>query len=218
MKKKKHFNLGQKIIFILAVLFQPVLFLFFRFPPCEEELNILMTSLTEKSSLTGGGAKSIFSLARREPGGHFLFAKKQLARYSAGILVVLLFVCSFVYLVNTEILYSPEITYGEYQPGFKEAVPILNSLEKDYQKVIIESPHAQSHIFVLYYQSYPPELIQKEHNFSTYANFQPTINFGKYEFRRTFWPEDRKFKNTLFWGSVYSLPEKDIYQDENVKI
>lgn len=150
--------------------------------------------------------------------GRFLWSKSKFIALPATGFTASLFLVSFVYLINTEIVYAPKITYGEYQPGFKEATPVLVSLQDSYAKVVIESPHAQVPIFLLYYQAFPPELIQKEHNYSTYANFEPEIKFSKYEFRKIYWPKDKFMKNTLFWGSVFSLPERDISQDPNVSI
>jgi len=43
------------------------------------------------------------------------------------------------------------------------------------------------------------------------------FDFGKFTFRKIYWPKDKDEKGTLFIGSVYSLPEKDLERD-GVKI
>jgi hypothetical protein len=41
-------------------------------------------------------------------------------------------------------------------------------------------------------------------------------DFGKFKFRKIYWPEDRYLQNTLFVGSEENLPAKDIEQDKGI--
>lgn len=126
-------------------------------------------------------------------------------------LILILMQTSF--LINNEINYSIRVNNGEYQPGgFKEGVPILAQLQSSFDKVIIETPHAQAYIFFLYYQSFPPEEIQKYQSIRKGPGNEGdlTFDFYKYEFRKIYWPEDQKLKNTIFWGSIYSLPKETV--------
>jgi len=132
-----------------------------------------------------------------------------------------LFLMQASYVINNELVYNVFESHGEYQPGgFKEGVPELAKIQDDYDKVIIETPHAQGYIFLLFYQSFPPEILQQ---FAKYRKLPGTegdlsFDFYKYEFRKIYWPEDRKLNNTIFWGSTLSLPKEDVLKEPNVKI
>lgn len=133
----------------------------------------------------------------------------------------ILFLMQASYVINNELVYNVYESHGEYQPGgFKEGVPELAKIQEDYDKVIIETPHAQGYIFFLFYQSFPPEILQQ---FAKYRKLPGTegdlsFNFYKYEFRKIYWPEDRKLKRTVFWGSTLSLPIDEVSKEPDVKI
>ena len=102
------------------------------------------------------------------------------------------------------------INHGEYQPGgFKEGVSTLAKLQNNYEQIIIDSPHAQSYIFFLFYQSFDPKIVQ------SYADKRPApgvegnlnFDFWKYKFEKFDWPRQQNMSNTLFW--VTSEVNKD---------
>ncbi|HEX8923660.1 MAG TPA: hypothetical protein VF828_02925, partial [Patescibacteria group bacterium] len=134
---------------------------------------------------------------------NILRTKSIFGKVGAGVLMVMLLLES-VLAVNTELVYSVKTTSGEYQPGgFKEGVPLLKELQGKYDQIIIDSPQAQSYIFFLFYQQFPPELFQ------SYASLRPDGNihgnldfdFWKYKFRKFDWPKDKNLRNTIFWTS-----------------
>lgn len=136
----------------------------------------------------------------------------------AGVGLVL--VLSLLFVVCNEYDYAVWSNHGEYQPGgFKEGVPILKSLQGNYDQVIIDSPHAQSYIFFLFYQSYPPEIIQK------YAAIRPapgvegdlTFNFDKYIFTEFDWPKQQNYHKTIFWTSS-EVKEDEINRTKGAKL
>ena len=88
-----------------------------------------------------------------------------------------------------------------------------------YDKIVFETGHAQPHIFTLFYSKYDPARYHTDLG-SPDAVEKPrkNFNFGKYEFRRIYWPDDRGSKNILFIGSEYSLPKNDIATTPNAKI
>lgn len=115
---------------------------------------------------------------------------------------MVLFFLSILFIIINEYGYSVAINHGEYQPGgFKEGVPILAKLQDNYDQIIIDSPHAQSYIFFLFYQSFDPKIVQ------SYANKRPApgtegnlnFNFYKYKFEKFDWPKQKNLSNTLFW-------------------
>ena len=102
---------------------------------------------------------------------------------------------------------------GNWQPGFRETVPVVMELEKDYDQVIIETPHAQPYIFYLFYGKYSPQKYLDELDLEKIGTPRKVYDFGKFKFRKIYWPEDRYLQNTLFVGSEENLPAKDIEQE-----
>lgn len=132
-----------------------------------------------------------------------------------------LFLMQASYVINNELVYNVYESHGEYQPGgFKEGVPDLAKLQDDYDKVIIETPHAQGYIFFLFYQSFPPEILQEyvKNRKPPGSEGDLSFNFDKYEFRKIYWPEDKKLKRTIFWGNSFSLSPEEVRKDPDVKI
>jgi len=146
-----------------------------------------------------------------------VFVKKGLLAGFVAIMAV-----SAIYTINNELLYSPYENNGEYQPGgYKEGMPYLKSIQDDYEKVIIDSPHAQNYIFLLFYQQFDPATIQ------SYAGIRPkpgvlgnlNFDFGKYEFRKVDWPVDKNLRKTVFWASSdIPIPEVEAVPGAKIKI
>lgn len=135
-----------------------------------------------------------------------------------GLAMIALIIFGDAYLINTEIAYSPKVTQGAYQPGgYKEGAPFLKRIQDNYDEIIIDTPHSQPHIFFLFYQAYPPSLIQNDAHHQLYGTQENIFDFGKFHFRPIYWPDDKMKKNTLFWGTVYSLPKEDVLQAPNAR-
>jgi len=125
---------------------------------------------------------------------------------------------SAFYLFDAINVQLPNRDSGNWQPGFRETVPVVMELEKDYQQVIIETPHAQPYIFYLFYGKYPPDKYLAELDLEKIGTPRKVYDFGKFKFRKIYWPEDRNLQNTLFVGSEESLPAKDVEQDQAVEL
>jgi len=148
-----------------------------------------------------------------------IVASKLVKRCLLSIFVMLISL-SVVYTINNELLYSPYESNGEYQPGgYKEGMPYLKSVQDDYSRVIIDSPHAQNYIFLLFYQEFDPE------TFQSYANLRPkpgvlgnlNFDFGKYSFRKVDWPVDQNLRDIVFWTSP-DVPVSEVEQIPGAKI
>jgi 4-amino-4-deoxy-L-arabinose transferase-like glycosyltransferase len=123
--------------------------------------------------------------------------------------------------IETSLIFQPYYHSGAYQYGFAQVVPYVDDLVKknNYDQVLVDSPHAQPHIFFLAFSKYPPEKYQKEiqwrvNDFSPRTNF----DFGPYTFRKIKWGEDQNLKNTLFVGNLTSLPYDEIKYTKGAKI
>lgn len=146
-------------------------------------------------------------------------AKKFKARMVYFAIIAVIGLWNAFYLFDSLMILLPLQHYGSWQPGFQESIPVVSSLQNEYEQVVIDSPHAQPYIFTLFYQAYPPEKYLKELNYEK-IKVAPRnyYDFGKFKFRKIYWPEDRNRHKTLFMGTVYSLPEQDIKSTPNAKI
>jgi 4-amino-4-deoxy-L-arabinose transferase-like glycosyltransferase len=134
------------------------------------------------------------------------------------ILVIGIFgVWNALYLFDSLQIILPMSYFGNYQPGFKESIPLIAKLEDRYDRIIIESPHAQPYIFTLFYQAYPPAKYLSELNYDK-ISIAPRqyYDFGKYSFSKIYWPKDRNLRRTLFMGTTLSLPEKEIKENAQI--
>jgi len=116
-----------------------------------------------------------------------------------------IFAVTIVFTINNELLYSAFENHGEYQPGgYKEGMPYLKSIQDNYDQVIIDTPHAQPFVFLMFYEQMNPKFVQQ------FASIRPkpgitgnlTFNFGKFIFRKVDWPKDKNLKHTVFWTSA----------------
>lgn len=130
------------------------------------------------------------------------------------------FIPTLIFVFENELDYTVYANHGEYQPGgYKEGIPILTTLQNKYDKVIIDTPHAQAFIFFLFYQRFLPEEIQK------YAPIRPspltegdlTFNFANYEFRKIDWPKDKSLHRVIFWASP-DLNLDDVRREPGTRI
>lgn len=148
--------------------------------------------------------------------------------FSSRKLVTLL-LCYFIFIplwllnvlriLDTIYIYRPYTQSGAYQYGFAQMAPFVKSIEGEYKDIIIESPHAQPHIFMAFFTAYDPKKYQSDtawrrNDFSPRKNF----DFGPYHFRKIYFPVDRSLKGTLFVGNEYSLPTDQLKNLEGIKV
>jgi len=134
----------------------------------------------------------------------FLFVVNRLlkGRKWLAILLGVAFIWQSIFIINNEFVYAVWENHGEYQPGgFKEGIPLLMSMLKDYDQVIIDSPHAQSYIFFLFYGAYNPKAIQSYAPTRVKASDEGSwdFDFDKFKFRKINWYEDNKLTKTILW-------------------
>ena len=105
--------------------------------------------------------------------------------------------------------------------GTKETVEYALANKNNYNEIVfdpyrgIEAPYIVSipHMYILFYSQYDPVLYQQE----TRRYGQDLYGFDKFTIRRIDWREDRDKVGTLFIGSPWSLPEKDIKKEDILK-
>lgn len=132
----------------------------------------------------------------------------------------------FTFLIITSLIhaflvfnvYFPFQQSEAFMKGTKETV--LYALEnKDNYREIVFDPYrgikAQNivnipYMYLLFYAKYDPAKFQSEKK----ENLDGIFKFDKFTIRRIDWREDRYQKGVLFIGSPWSLPEKDIKDNE----
>lgn len=141
-----------------------------------------------------------------------------LAGFSAFTAVVII----HVFLIFT--VHFPRAKGESFDEGLKDAVLYVREHQSEYKEVVfdprrgIEGPYIVSNPYmsVLFYTHYDPHIYQTEpkglSQDKTYF-----FRFNKYVFRNINWIEDNNKKNTLFIGSPWSLPEKDLKEGELLK-
>lgn len=153
----------------------------------------------------------------------FELVKKILPNLVAKLIYIafgLILVLSLLFVVCNEYNYAVWGNHGEYQPGgFKEGVPILKSLQDNYDQVIIDSPHAQSYIFFLFYQSFDPKIVQSYANKRPKPGVEGNLNFDfyKYRFAKYNWPEQKNMSKVLIW-TTSEVKEDEINRTKGSKL
>lgn len=131
----------------------------------------------------------------------------------------LILVWNAFYLFDNLLVTLPMNFSGNWQPGFKETMPVVASYADKYNNIIIETSHAKPYVFTLFYSKYSPKQYLSEVDYSKINQIPRTyFDFGKYNFRNIYWPDDRKMRKTIFVGSIYSLPEADVKSQPNARI
>lgn len=128
----------------------------------------------------------------------FTFIKSKIILVFLGILLLV----TSLFVINNELNFNVWENHGEYQPGgFKQGMPILKSIQDKYDKILIDSPHAQSYIFFLFYQSFPPEIVQKYASIRPKPGVEGNLNFDfyKYKFGTFNWPGQKNNHKEIFW-------------------
>jgi len=131
----------------------------------------------------------------------------------AVLLLILVYSWHLVYYFDQYYIHQG-IRYSQtMQFGYKEVVNYIyqNSSEK-YEKIIFTESYGQPYIYWLFYNRYNPGGYQKQANLteSPVGDVGRVERIDNVEFRNIYWPNDRELKNSLFVGTEWELPLKDI--------
>lgn len=163
--------------------------------------------------LTALGAIKFFKLVLN-------FSRKSIKVITLGIFAVLI----ITFLIHACLIFTvqfPRVKGESFDEGLKQAVLYAYDHQDKYQEMVfdpvrgIEGPYLVSnpYLYVLFYTKYDPYTYQTE---SKVRSQDKTyfLKFNKYTFRAIDWVKDGKKKGTLFIGSPWSLPEKDMRDGE----
>lgn len=138
---------------------------------------------------------------------------------SIGIFIsIIILVLAHAFLVFA--VHSPRAKGESFDEGLREAVLYVRDHKDNFAQIVfdprrgIEGPYLVSnpYLYVLFYTKYDPQEYQTESKIFSKGRY--FLQFNKYTFREIDWRLDKNKKNTLFIGSPWSLPEKDLKTDE----
>lgn len=139
----------------------------------------------------------------------------KIAVYSISVILII-WNLTFALLVYS--IHFPKQQGEAFMEGTKEAVEYALSNKEKYDKIIfdpvrgIQGPYISSipHEYVLFYSKYDPVSYQPAKKRLMDGSF----SFDKFEFRSIDWSKDSEAKNVLLIGSPWSLPEKELKEEE----
>lgn len=115
---------------------------------------------------------------------------------------------NFVYYLDQ---YFVQLNYydgNEWQYGYAQTVPVVESLKGTYTKVVVSEkyPLDKSYMFFLFYLKYSPEKYQIIGEHSS-GGFAADHHFDTYSFRPIDWSTDKNNKDVLYVGSPEDFPK-----------
>lgn len=133
-----------------------------------------------------------------------------------GYLLFLVWNLFYGLLIYT--VHFPKQRDEDFMAGTKQTVEYALANKNKYKEIVfdpyrgIEAPYIVSipHMYILFYSKYDPATYQKEEKIRPDGSF----GFDKFTIRQIDWRVDRSKKDTLFIGSPWSLPEKDIKEED----
>jgi len=146
--------------------------------------------------------------------GHINIKKRLMILIGSLVIIVI----NIIYVADLYFVHSP-IQFSEYYDyGMKEASLFAWAHKDEYKEIVVDNifgtqgPYivGTPHLYMLFYGKYDPRLLQTERRIDL-------ENFDKFKFRTIYWPEDRFKENTLFIGSPWRLPLKDIDESQILK-
>lgn len=135
--------------------------------------------------------------------------KYSLLKYVIYLGVLSLFIVNITYYLDQYFVQQNYYNSEEWQYGYAEAVPYVNSIQSNYQKIIVSNqPYMdQSYIFFLFYLKYNPAIYQDQTK-NVSGGFRENHTFGKFEFRPINWSHETDSKNVLYVGRASDFPSE----------
>lgn len=156
------------------------------------------------------GAIKFFTLLKKLSNSYFRFS-------------IYIFYCLFVggCLLQAFLIFSvhfPKQKGEAFMEGTKQTVLYALKEKDKYKEIVydpyrgIEAPYIVSipYMYILFYSRYDPALYQREKK----RHGEDLFGFDKFTIRKIDWRLDRLSSDTLFIGSPWSFPEKNISKEE----
>ncbi len=134
-----------------------------------------------------------------------------LSKWKTWVVVVL----SIVYIWQVaRYLHEYYVPYPQTYPtaweyGFKELVAYVNSVQNNYDQILVTDKYDQPYILFLFYSKYPPQQFQNNHEltFRDKYNFSTVRDYDKFHFAATPWDKVRDIHSSLIVAAPEDIPE-----------
>lgn len=143
------------------------------------------------------------------------FFKKLKPKVIYVSLITLLTLVSFYsftrYLHLYYVHYPKELPFA-WQYGFDQISDYVKDHYDEYDHIVITDRYDQPYILLAFFLKYPPAQLQKELVFSDRDNFGFSTgrSFGKFEFRKINYDQDKKLPNTLIISADETIDEGSV--------
>lgn len=154
-------------------------------------------------------------------GLYFLCKKvRSLIRIS---IIGLAFFINFIYFLHIYFVNFPYEKSESMHYPFEQVAQFAWSLHDQVDQIVFDPLYGETapvigtaaHYYIAYYGNFPPAKFQKEYRAGTKER---EVLFDKFSIRKIDWRSDQYLKNTLFIGSIWSLPIDSIEKSKIVKI
>jgi len=134
--------------------------------------------------------------------------KNRFLRFIPYALFIALFFWQGARYLHQYYVHYPQTYPAAWEYGFKELVSYVTSVEDKYDRILITDKYDQPYILFLFYQKYPPQLFQNNHelSFRDKFNFSTVRDYSKYHFSSTPWEKVRDIHSALIVAAPDDIP------------
>lgn len=136
-----------------------------------------------------------------------IVGKRKIIQWTILGITVVIGGYNIAYYLDQYFVQTNYYTAYDWQYGYAQVVPYVQSVENKYQKIVVSNqpPLDQSYMFFLFYLKYNPALYQQETK-NVSGGFREDHIFGKYEFRSIQWGSTVKNEDILYVGRPSDFP------------
>ena len=116
--------------------------------------------------------------------------KYLLLRYLSYTFLIVIFIYSFLFYLDSYFIHSPKRYPTAWNYGFSQLSEYLKQ-NPTTDPVYITYKYDQPYIMILFFTKYPPQIIQKEIELTSpdQYGFSTVTHFGNYHFQKIIWPD-----------------------------
>lgn len=138
----------------------------------------------------------------------FVFRKVSYLRYLIFSFIFLFFIFNILYYLHGYYAHYKREFSQEWQYGYKEAIAYVQSVEKDYEKIVFTEELGRPYIYFLFHTKYDPKKFRSEAVVEREVfGFVHVRNFDKYVFTKDFSSFKKGNNKTLFVNTPSGVAE-----------
>lgn len=141
----------------------------------------------------------------------FVSRRRKLVLAALG-LGALIYLWNVAYYIDSYFVHAPVTFPDQRLYGYKEAIGLLDTMNRDNRPVFFTQKMGQPYVYVLFYNKVDPSLYQSQAHLTENpsGDVGEVRGFANYTFRNIYWPSDRGIRGAYFVGTEDELPLKDI--------